>query len=249
MILLTSETFGYCPVSLSWDICNTTGISSHCVIYRIPSEVNGTVTWNSTAGYGCKSRRFYSNVTSQLSAKSSLSQVMTPLQLNFLWKNKKDVKIEDTKPRSPLLLLHREIQAKRLQRSHSSSHLLPPAAPRVEEGKASSSAVREEASLMSKFQFHLLPDQIKAGFEEVMPYLLYSVDVWQSKPQGSLEVVTNHRAFYLFRVGFFFNTGQHFNAGSSLSPKVSFNDSSYHLSLILKSFALVSLKLKWCPPT
>lgn len=87
IILLPRKNFGCCSVLLSWDI-----VPLYAILQAFPVIVSYTefplksIACSSTAGYGCKGGEFYPNVTSQMTAKSSLSQVMTPLELNLLRK-------------------------------------------------------------------------------------------------------------------------------------------------------------------
>lgn len=85
IILLPRKNFGYCSLLLSWDIKSLYAIGqAFPVIVSYTEFPLKSVACNSMAGYSSKDREFYPNVTRQMTAKSSLSQVMTPLELNFL---------------------------------------------------------------------------------------------------------------------------------------------------------------------
>lgn len=197
------------------------------------------------AGYGCKGSEFYPNVTSQRTAKSSLSQVMTPLGLNFLWK--KLEKHKDT--RHPVQISPAVAPQPEKLRWNVCNLLTLPVTSKSQRGESKLFHYTGKTSLMPKFQFHFSLDQTKACCKGVMPHLLCFTDIWQRKSHGPLKDVRDIEFFTCLGCFLFFYYSQHFIAGSSLPPKVWFNSSfylssSYHLSLILKWSATCLTEIK-----
>lgn len=112
---------------------------------------------------------------------------------------------------------------------------------RVEEEKASSSTTREEASLDAKITAPPFPRQNKNWLQRGHAVSTLFNRRLAKQTTQALGRCKSPRGFYLI---FFLNSGQHFNAGFSLSPKVWFYGSSYCLSLILKRFATYLIEIK-----
>lgn len=236
-VLLPRKTFGYCSLLLSWDI-----MSLHAILQAFPVIVSyrefplKSVACNSMAGYGCKGSEFYPNVKSQMTAKSSLSQVMTPLKLNVLWKKiRKTWRYKTPSPDPPCCCsTARESQMKCLQPSRSSSNVQ-----NLKRRKQALSLYRQNF-----FDAKIPVPAFPRPNQSLLPYLLYVTDIWQRKPHGLLNDVTVIKFFTPLGCLWFVFYSQHFIAGSLLPAKVWFNGSSHHLNLILRWSASCLTEIK-----